>query len=316
MPNKVCSTLGLDRNEWLSYRRTGIGGSDAAVVMGLNPYRSAVELYADKKGLIPDKEDNEAMRTGRDLEDYVAHRFEEATGKKVRRTNYMWRSDDHPFMIADIDREIVGENAGLECKTTRNFGKSKFSKGEIPLTYYVQCMHYISVMGYDRMYLAVLDLGVGFHYFVIERNEDEIMALIKSEADFWRLVENETPPDGDGSESADAAIEAICGQKSDTGEDINLLDMENTIDEIIRLSNEKKAIETQLKAAQQKVQAAIGANTHGSSIKYTVTWRYYPRSFLDTAQLKVEYPQAYDACQRITKYRKLNIKEKNNDNDN
>ena len=90
MAVKIVKSSDLTREEWLAYRRTGIGGSDAAAVIGLNPYRSTIELYADKMGMMPEKEDNEAMRLGRDLEQYVADRFCEETGKKVRRNNFMW----------------------------------------------------------------------------------------------------------------------------------------------------------------------------------------------------------------------------------
>lgn len=156
MPRKLVKTTDITREEWLEYRRTGLGGSDAAVVMGLTPYRSKIELWADKTGRMPETEDNEAMRTGRDLEQYVAERFCEAAGKKVRRRNYIFQHDEYDFITANVDREIIGENAGLECKTTSAFAKADFDSGEIPLYYYCQCCHYMNVMGYDRMYLAVL----------------------------------------------------------------------------------------------------------------------------------------------------------------
>ena len=78
-PIRVVNVSKISREEWLEFRREGIGGSDAAVVLGLNPFRSLLELYSDKLGLLPDKEDTELMRTGRDLEQYVASRFCEAT---------------------------------------------------------------------------------------------------------------------------------------------------------------------------------------------------------------------------------------------
>lgn len=162
MSRILTPTKDLSREEWLNFRRLSIGGSDAASVIGLNPWKSRFTLYYDKKGKIGDIPDSEAMRIGRDLEDYVAKRFCEATNKKVRRRNAMFMHDEHDFITANIDREIVGENAGLECKTTSVFSKSDFESGEIPLYYYCQCMHYMAVMGYDKMYLAVLVLGDSF----------------------------------------------------------------------------------------------------------------------------------------------------------
>ena len=120
---KLANTLNLSHEEWLEWRKKGIGGSDAGAVAGLNPWKSPVSVYMDKIGESKPTQDNERMRIGRDLEDYVARRFEEATGKKVRRNNFMMVHDDYNFMVANIDREIVGENALLECKTTGSYGK-------------------------------------------------------------------------------------------------------------------------------------------------------------------------------------------------
>ena len=78
-------------------------------------------MYTDKRTDEIEEFDNEAMREGRDLEEYVARRFMEETGKKVRRANAMFYDEEKPFMLADVDRMIVGENAGLECKTASPF---------------------------------------------------------------------------------------------------------------------------------------------------------------------------------------------------
>ena len=102
-------------------RSTTIGGSDAAAILGLNPYKSPYALWAEKTGegssrrIFPQKE---AVRLGTDLEEYVAKRFTEATGKKVRRENYTVFRDDMPYAHANYDRLVIGERAGLEIKTT------------------------------------------------------------------------------------------------------------------------------------------------------------------------------------------------------
>lgn len=143
---KLVSTLNLDKKEWLKYRKGGIGGSDAGAICGLNPYRTAMQVYNDKRTEEIEEFDNEAMREGRDLEEYVARRFMEATGKKVRRANTMFCDEENPFMLADVDRMIVGENAGLECKTASPFSADKWEDDKIPLSYQIQCYHYMSVM--------------------------------------------------------------------------------------------------------------------------------------------------------------------------
>ena len=136
---KLVSTLKLDKKEWLKYRKQGIGGSDAGAVCGLNPYRTAMQVYQDKVSEEIEEIDNEAMRQGREFEDYVARRFTEATGKKVRRANAMFYHEQYPFMLADVDRLVVGENAGLECKTASPYMADKWEDGKIPLSYQIQC---------------------------------------------------------------------------------------------------------------------------------------------------------------------------------
>lgn len=90
---RLVSTLNLPREEWLRYRKCGITGTDAGAILGLNPYRSAFQVYHDKTSDTIENIDNEAMRQGRDLEEYVAQRFTEATGLKVRRANGVHEGD-------------------------------------------------------------------------------------------------------------------------------------------------------------------------------------------------------------------------------
>lgn len=108
--NKVVSTLEMPHEEWLRYRKKGIGGSDAGAICGVNKYRSAVSVFLDKTAEQTSEFDNEAMRQGRDLEQYVAERFCEETGKKVRRANAIFSHSELPFMLANVDRLVVGEN--------------------------------------------------------------------------------------------------------------------------------------------------------------------------------------------------------------
>lgn len=309
---KVVRVSDITREEWLAIRRTGLGGSDAACVMGLNPFRSRLELYADKKGMIPDKDDNEAMRLGRDLEQYVADRFMEATGKKVRKSNYMYRSSEYPFMIADIDREIVGENAGLECKTTRNYERNDYETGNIPLLYYVQCVHYMAVKGYDHMYLGVLVFGKGFYWFKIDRNESEETALIAQERDFWQKVINSTPPDGDGTESAETACTTICGLSAEEKESdpVNLCEHDDDFRMLDILSAESKDLDLKINAIKERIKLKMEDNPAGWSANYLVSYKSQTRSTIDSEKLKADFPQAYAACQKQSTSRIFKYKER------
>ena len=108
------STVGMSNEAWLTQRRKTIGGSDAAAIVGLSKWASPFSVWADKTGRVPAKEDNEAMRQGRDLEDYVAHRWMEQTGAKVHRVRALLYNPAYPFAHADVDRMLTGRNEGLE----------------------------------------------------------------------------------------------------------------------------------------------------------------------------------------------------------
>lgn len=310
MPRILTKTTDISHEKWLECRRTGLGGSDAAAVCGLNPYKSKIELWADKTGRLHDAEDNEAMRVGRDLEEYVAKRFCEAAGKKVRRRNAIFQHDEYDFITANIDREIIGENAGLECKTTSAFTKSDFESGEIPLYYYCQCCHYMNVMGYDRMYLAVLVMGRAFYWFNIERNEEECAALLKSEIAFWNgFIKPDIRPDPDGSESAARTLDAICEDWRDNA--IAMFEQDDTAAELASVIEQKKALELKEKQLKQRLELALDGNSDGFTVNYKVSNRPQSRASVDGKKLKSELPEIYQKYLKTTEYKVLRIAERN-----
>ena len=272
------SILTMSHEDWLEERRRGIGGSDAAGIVGLNAYMTPYSIWADKTGRIPPKEDNEAMRQGRDFEDYVAKRWEEATGKKVRRCNYILRNTKYPFAHANIDRDVVGENAGLECKTTSLMNLRKFKNGSFPENYYAQCMHYLAVTGADRWYLAVLVLNQGFYDFVIERDEDEIKALMEAEAEFWRSVESDTPPAFTGLDPDSEALKVIYRDGNANTDAVQLLGRESDIENLIALKAQKRELEKSIKYYEQVLQGDLQNNEHGVCGQYIVNWKTQTRA--------------------------------------
>jgi putative phage-type endonuclease len=290
---ELAKTLDMPREEWLKLRRQGIGGSDAAAIVGLDRWRSAFDVYADKLGLKPEQPDNEAMRQGRDLEDYVAQRFMEATGKKVRRRNAILQHPEHTFMTANIDRWVVGENAGFEAKTTSVLNRCKFSQGEFPPNYYVQCMHYMAVTGAERWYLAVLVLNKAFHVFTIERDEAEIQALIEAEKHFWENhVLKQIPPAPDGSEATTEVIKQLFPEAKERTE-TTLFGYEHKIKQYLGLDEQVKELTKQRDALKQEIQLALADAEIGRAQGYVVEWKNQVRQTLDTQKLKKEQAEIY-----------------------
>lgn len=194
-------------------RRTGIGGSDAAAAVGLNPYMSALELWLDKTGRgdglpRPDPADTTAPTYwGTLLEPIVAAAYTQQTGNRVRKVNAVLRHPVIPFMLANLDREIVGVPGVqiLECKTAGEFGARLWREG-VPEYVQLQVQHQLAVTGKRAADVAVLLCGQALEVHRLERDDALIARLIELEARFWRYVESDTPPPADGSESADRAL--------------------------------------------------------------------------------------------------------------
>lgn len=230
---RLVETRDLSREDWLSVRKTGIGGSDAAAAVGLNPYKSQLELWLEKTGRDadlpkPDPNDTaEAVYWGTLLEPIVAASYTKQTGNKVRRVNAVLQHPSIPWMLANIDREIVGvpDVQILECKTAGEFGARHWQYG-VPEYVELQVQHQLAVTGKRAADAAVLLCGQRLEVHRIERDDDLIARLITLEAQFWRYVETDTPPPGDGSESADRALRCLypkdSGGTADFSEDRQL----------------------------------------------------------------------------------------------
>lgn len=304
---KLVATAGLDREEWLRYRKRGLGGSDAGAVCGLNPYRTAMQVYDDKTTDATEETDNEAMRQGRELEDYVARRFMEAAGKKVCRANFMYYDEENPFMLADVDRMIVGENAGLECKTASPYLADRWKNGEIPVSYQIQCYHYMSVCNADAWYIAVVIFGREFKYYRIERDEEVISDLRQIERNFWEShILKRILPEPDGSELADKVISGYFKKSMEEtiplrGFDEKLgrrQELESLLDE---MTTEKKQIEQELKLYLGEAEAAENAN-------YRVSWKSVNSQRIDEKRLKEERPEVYEQYRKTLSFRRFTVK--------
>lgn len=307
-------TRQISRGEWLELRRTGIGGSDAGAILGVNPYRGAYGVWADKLGLLPETADNEAMRQGRDFEDYVARRFAEKTGLKIRHEYHMLRSNAHPFMLADIDRRIAGEKAGLECKTSKDLRLARYKNGDFPIEYYAQCLHYLAVTGWDRWHLAVLVYGTDLLTFTIDRADvaDDIEALIRAEGCFWRdNVQARVSPTPDGLETTSKALLAVHplateGAAMDADEEADRLMLE-----LIEVKDKIKALDKHGDELANRIKDIMGDNEELRGVSGRATWRNQERGSLSKTKIKAFYPTVdLDKCTLKTKTRVFTIKGK------
>lgn len=306
------NTLEMTRQEWLWNRKKGIGGSDASAILGFNPWMSAFELYIDKTSDYVEEIDNEAIHFGNVLEGVVADEFTRRTGKKVRRRNQTFKHPEHEFMIANIDRDVVGEKALLECKTTNAFNSDAWEGDEIPPMYMCQIQHYMAVLDYEKAYIAVLIGGQKFVWKEVKRDDEFIDLMIQHEKHFWNEhVLKGIPPEIDGSPSASDLLNKMYPE--DNGETIMLQsnDAEALIEAIDSIKAEVKEKQTYQKEYENKLKLMIGEATMGVTPRFEVSLKKIEQNRLDSKSLKKELPKIAEKYTKTSSYRRLNIKQIN-----
>lgn len=296
---RLVKTNDMPREEWLSVRQGGIGSSDAAAAVGLNPYKSQLELWMEKTGrqdLLPQDDPNDEsspMYWGNVLEPIVAAHYSRRTGHKVRRIHAVLQHPDHPWMRANIDREVTGapDVQILECKTAGINGARLWRDG-VPEYIELQVMHQLAVTGKAAADVAVLLGGQELQIHRIERDDTLIAQLIELERRFWQWVESDTEPRADGSDSADLALRCLypraVGSVVDLSDDLamsavfsDLLVVRQTLDTQLKL-------EAQLK---QRIQQRMGDASTVLFETGEITWkRSKDGSTLDAKALALAHP--------------------------
>lgn len=292
------------REEWLALRKEipALGGSEVGSILGLNPYEGAYSVWARRKGLAPEKPDTEAMRQGRDLEDYVAERFCELSGMGVHKVNAILQNADFPHLQASIDRKVANQDAGLECKTASALREKAFKGGVFPASYYAQCVTYLVVSELKTWFLAVLVLGKEFKVFAITRDPEfvkpewcesvtyvddgEVEALSQAVEDFWtRCMDGNDAPPVDGSE---ASKQVLAGMPHDNETVCDLTSMDETLQTLKTVSEQIKALELVKAQNEQAIQQFMGDARTGSSRYAKASWVTMTRKSLDQKGLAAE----------------------------
>jgi putative phage-type endonuclease len=317
MPAKVLvSTLNQTHDEWLQWRKKGIGGSDAAAIAGLNKWTSEAAVYAEKTGLEVPDEESEAAYWGKTLESVVAEEFSRRSGLKLQRVNAILQHPEYSFMIANLDRKIIekGNPGVFEAKTAGEYLRDKWEDDRVPDDYMIQMQHYLAVTGWSYGYIAVLIGGNKFRYARIERDQEIIDYLVKIESDFWWKVENQMPPKMDGSESSAEILEYLYPHPEPDSElDLSdeadaLLEEYDAAGEAEKEAKERKEVATnQLKALLGNNEVGITRNEHGQEAR-RVTWKASTRRTLDTDALKNDYPTIYDRYVKTSESRRFSVK--------
>ena len=311
----VYETKDMSKEQWLEARKCGIGGSDAASVLGLNPYKSSVSVYIEKVDYIhgvsmsdkningckkdsSNEEVNYRMELGNKLEDFVANEFSLKTGLKVRNVNGILKNDKYPFAIANIDRAVVGEKAFLECKVTNSYSKKVWQMG-VPIHYQIQVNHYMAVTGATHCYVAALIGNEELIIHRIDRDEEIIDEIMKLEAMFWDkcILGGEIPaPDG----SLDYSIVLQGLYKDSKDEELILFEQEKLLDRYDEITAIYKEIEVERKKIEQYIQVQMKEYEVGFIGDRRITWKKQSRNTIDTKKLKKEYTEIAAECMKTT----------------
>ena len=287
----IADTKDMPKTEWLKHRQAGIGGSDASCIAGLNPWKSAIQLYMDKKEENPQEQKSLRMELGNRLEGLVAELFTEATGLKVRNVNGILKNDKYPFALANIDRAIVGEKAFLECKTTNSYALKEWEEG-VPAHYEIQCLHYMAITGATHCYIAALIGNSDFIWHKIERDQETIDYLMQIEKDFWENnIEKDVVPMPDGSDAYSEYLKKKYDKSN--GQVIELHLLENGVDKLNRydeIVTDIKALESEKKLIEQEIPLYMEEFEVAKIGDRKVTWKSSSRNTIDSKKLKAEMP--------------------------
>lgn len=302
--------------EAVKERQQFIGGSEAAAVLGLSRWSTPLQVWAHKTGEVQREEDKgELYKTlGSRLEEVVAELFTAETGKAVRRVNRTLFHRDYPFLGGNIDREVLGEDAGLECKTASAWKAKEWAGEEIPQEYIIQCHHYLAVTGKKRWYLAVLIGNQDFQVKTIERDEKLLKNLVEQEVKFWReyVEEKVMPANLIKAEDSDTLYQLFPVAEPVT---VNLGDQAAAlIEQRNALIQDNKQVESQLEKVENELKAMLGTNEAGTAGKYLVRWQNGSQVRLDTDRIKQEQPELYKTFGKESKFRRFTIKEVKNGN--
>lgn len=296
-----------DRESWLDARRAGIGASDAPIILGLSPWKSALRLFGEKLGLIAeDKTEREAVEWGARLEPAIADKYHEETGRRTesRGPYCIDVSADRPWMLATLDRDVYRPGAtgseeigALEIKTAAIWKRDEWVD-EPPLIYQVQVQHQLMVTGRTWGSLAVLIGGQRFVWTDVKRNDNFIDRLADVEAGFWRRIQtHDPPPTTAGALDAEALaalypteqqMEPIVLGGDALAWDAELLDAKENIE---RLEEVKTRCENKIKEAMGVHGVAVLPN----GVRYT--WRKQTRAGYSVP------PNEFRAFRRLTSRR-------------
>ena len=277
--------------KWLQDRMTGVGGSDAAAVLGLSKYKTPLQVYLEKRGEVTSQPDNENMLWGRVLEPVIRQQYAERNQRTVRLPEQMIRHPKYEFMIANVDG-VTDDSRLVEIKTARNateWGES--GSDQVPQAYLIQVQHYLAVTALPVADVAVLIGGSDYRQYEIPADRELQDMIIEGEAVFWANVLSGTAP----APVTYADALALYG-KASTAQSVEATPEVLKAIEVLRAT--KDAIKT-LEASEEEAKAVVfkllGSNdTLTSAGNVLATWKAQDGAKrFDSKAFQIAHPALY-----------------------
>ncbi len=309
--NVLVQTDNLSKEEWLSYRRQGIGGSDVSCLIGINKWKSELELWLDKTNSEESEpvEENEAMQWGTIMEPIIRNHFAEVTGKEVIELKAMLQHPKYPFMLADVDGITVDDNGNpaiLEIKTASEYKRNEWETG-VPAYYLTQVQHYLCVTGLEKAYVAVLIGGNSFKIYEVEADTEIHSMLIAIEQEFWNKVVNNIRPEIDGSEAAKKLLDTL--YSGGINEQLTLPDeAKQYVDLYLEACSDEDSAKAKKQEACNHLKELIGDYEKAECSGYLISWKPVTSERLDSKALKEAEPEIYDKYIKTSTSRRFTLK--------
>lgn len=308
--NILVETEGLSREEWLRYRKCGIGGSDVAAILGISKWNSAISLWLDKTNQTNEPvEENEAMQWGTIMEPIIRKHFAEVTGKTVVEVKAMLQHPEHPFMLADVDgltTDDEGNPAILEIKTASEYKRSEW-ENDIPAYYQTQVQHYLCVTGVQKAFVAVLIGGNSFKVYEVDADAEIQSMLIAVEKDFWNKVQNMIRLEMDGSDAAKNLLDSL--YRGGIEEQIVMPDEAiEYVDAYIEACVEEDNAKAKKQEASNHIKEIMGDYDKATCLGHSISWKPVSSERLDTKALKEAEPEIYEKYVKKSISRRFTIK--------
>lgn len=305
--------------EQKEFRRSGIGGSDVGGILGASRFSTPLSVYAEKLGIFQ-KEETSQMEMGHIMEPVIADIFMKKTGKKVHNVTEAITSKRNPLFFANLDRRVVGEQAGLEIKNPSQWVDGLYD-GTAPEENILQCQHYMAVTGYPSWYLAVLIGGNDFRWFTVERDDELISIAHERCLKFWQdHVVPKKPPEPTGkdidrqilsvlyNEGPDSTLLIYLNKKQQAGDKFKLGEKAQKL--LVRLDEAKlevKLAEGREASVKNQILLELGGLELANAGTKDISFRKYFKKSLNQKGLQLKYPAIYQEFLEETSYRQLKI---------